>query len=94
MVNVQAKSKPLETRKHEGTVAAKERDTRYSDGLGQYCDNGERVIVAIALAYCDRVIMSCVATDKRNDAGLVGDLIIKAAEKLFGSNGKPPKTIE
>jgi putative transposase len=33
--------KPLDTRKHEGTVAVKEIDTRWcSDGLELSCDNG------------------------------------------------------
>jgi len=38
--------------------------------------------------------MSWVATTKGIDAGLVGDLMMQAVEKRFGSNGKPPKTIE
>jgi putative transposase len=38
--------------------------------------------------------MSCVATTKGIDAGLVGDLIMQAVEKRFGSNGNPIKTIE
>ena len=39
--------KPLDTRKHEGTVAVKQSDTRWcSDGLELSCDNGERVRVA------------------------------------------------
>jgi putative transposase len=38
--------------------------------------------------------MSWVATTKGIDAGLVGDLIMQAVEKRFGSHGKPPKTIE
>jgi len=42
--------KPLDTRKHEGTIAVKESDTRWcSDGLELSCDNGERVRVAFAL---------------------------------------------
>ena len=87
--------KPLDTRKHEGTVAVKESDTRWcSDGLELSCDNGERVRVAFALDCCDREIMSWVATTKGIDAGLVGDLMMQAVEKRFGSNGKPPKTIE
>ena len=46
--------KPLDTRKHEGTVAVKESDTRWcSDGLELSCDNGERVRVAFALDCCD-----------------------------------------
>jgi putative transposase len=28
------------------------------------------------------------------DAGLVGELMMQVVEKRFGSNGKPPKTIE
>ena len=38
--------------------------------------------------------MSWVATTKGIDAALVGDLMMQAVEKRFGSNGKPPKTIE
>ena len=38
--------------------------------------------------------MSWVATTKGIDAGLVGDLMMQAVEKRFGSNGKLPKTIE
>ena len=38
--------------------------------------------------------MSWVATTKGIDAGLVSDLMMRAVEKRFGSNGKPPKTIE
>ena len=67
---------------------------RCSDGLELSCDNGERVRVAFALDCCDREIMSWVATTKGIDAGLVGDLMMQAVEKRFGSNGKPPKTIE
>jgi putative transposase len=76
-------------------VAVKESDTRWcSDGLELSCDNGERVRVAFALDCCDREIMSWVATTKGIDAGLVGDLMMQAVEKRFGSHGKPPKTIE
>jgi putative transposase len=82
--------KPLDTRKYEGTVAVKESDTRWcSDGLELSCDKGERVRVAFALDCCDREIMSLMATTKGIDAGLVGDLIMQAVEKRFGSNGKP-----
>jgi putative transposase len=42
----------------------------------------------------DREIMSWVATNKGIDAGLVGDLMMQAEEKRFGSNGKPTKKIE
>jgi putative transposase len=38
--------------------------------------------------------MSWVATTKGIDAGLVGNLMMLAVEKRFGSTGKPPKTIE
>ncbi len=38
--------------------------------------------------------MSWVATTKGIDAGLVGDLMMQAVEKRFGSNGKPSKTIK
>ncbi len=76
-------------------MAVKESDTRWcSDGLELSCDIGERVRVAFALDCCGRDIMSWVATTKGIDAGLVGDLMIQAVEKRFGSNGKPPHTIE
>ena len=87
--------KPLGTRKHEGTVAVKESDTRWcSDELELSCNNGERVRVAFSLYYCDRENMSWVATNKGIYAGLVGDLLMQAVEKRFGSHGKPSKTIE
>ncbi len=35
-----------------------------------------------------------MATTKGIDAGLVGDLMMQAVEKRFGSNGKPPHTIK
>ena len=38
--------------------------------------------------------MSWVVTTKGIDAGLVGNLMMQAVEKRFGSNGKPPKMIE
>ena len=38
--------------------------------------------------------MSWVATTKGIEAGLVGDLMMQAVEKRFGSNCKPPQTIE
>jgi putative transposase len=47
-----------------------------------------------ALDCCDREVMSWVATTKGIDAVLVGDLMMQAVEKRFGSNGKPPQTIE
>ena len=87
--------KPLDKRKHEGTVAVKESDTRWcSDGLELSCDNGEQVLVAFALDCCYVEIMSRVATTKGIYPGLVGYLMMLAVEKRFGSNGKPPKTIE
>jgi putative transposase len=87
--------KPLDTRKHEGTVAVKESDTRWcSDELELSCDNGERVRVAFALDYCDKETINWVATTKGIDAGLIGDLMMQAVEKRFGSNDKPSKTIE
>lgn len=86
--------KPMDTRKHEGKVAVKESDTRWcSDGLELACDNGERVRVAFALDCCDREVMSWVATTKGIDAGLVGDLMMKAVENRFGANGQPPKPL-
>jgi putative transposase len=87
--------KPLDTRKHEGTVAVKEIDTRWcSNGLELKCDNGERMRVAFALDCCNREIMSWVAATKGIDAGLVGDLMTQVVENQFESNGKLPKTIE
>jgi len=50
--------------------------------------------VEFALDCCDRKIMSGVATTKGIDAVLVGDLMMQAVEKRFGSNGKLPKAIE
>jgi len=45
--------KPLDTRKHEDTVAVKERDRRWcSGGLELSCDNGERVRMAFELDCC------------------------------------------
>jgi putative transposase len=38
--------------------------------------------------------MRWVATTKGIDAGLIGDLMMQAVEKRFGSNGKPPHTIK
>ena len=88
-------NKPLDTRKHDGKVAVKESDTRWcSEGLELSCDNGERVRVAFALDCCGREVMSWVATTKGIDAALVGDLMMQSVEKRFGSNGKPPQTIE
>jgi putative transposase len=87
--------KPFEIRKHEGKVAVKESDVRWcSDGLELSCDKGERVRVAFALDFCDREIMSCMATIKGIDAALVGDLIMQVVENRFGPNGKPPEHIE
>ena len=87
--------KPLDTRKHEGRVAVKESNTRWcSDGLELSCDNGERVRVAFALDCCDREVMSWVATTKGIDAGLVGDLMMQAVERRFGTSETPTKPIE
>ena len=87
--------KPLDTRKHEGQVAVKQSNTRWcSDGLELSCDNGERVRVAFALDCCDREVMSWVATTKGIDAGLVGDLMMQAVEKRFGTKAAPTKPIE
>jgi putative transposase len=86
-------NKPLDTRKHDGKVAVNESDTRCcSDEL--CCDNGERVRVAFALDCCEREVMSWVDTTKGIDAALVGDLMMQAVEKRFGSTGKPLNTIE
>ncbi len=40
------------------------------------------------------LLMSWVASTKGIDAALVGDLMMRAVEKMFGSNGKQPQTIE
>lgn len=50
--------------------------------------------VAFALDCCDREIMSWVANTKGIDAVLVCDLMMQTVENRFGSNCKPPKTIE
>ncbi|MFN7506046.1 MAG: IS3 family transposase [Limnobacter sp.] len=88
-------NKPVDTRKHEGTVAVKTSDTRWcSDGFELTCDNGEKVRVAFALDCCDREVMSWVATTKGIDSGLVGDLIMQAVEYRFGACSTLPKQIE
>jgi putative transposase len=38
--------------------------------------------------------MRWIATTKGIDEGLVGELLMKAVEKRFGKNGKPPQSIE
>jgi putative transposase len=38
--------------------------------------------------------LSWIATTKGIDAGLDGELMMKAVEKCFGKNGKPPQSIE
>jgi putative transposase len=87
--------KQLDARKHEGKVAVKESNTRWcSDGLELSCDNGERVRVAFALDCCDREVMSWVATTKGIDAGLVGDLMMQAVERRFGTSETPTKPVE
>jgi putative transposase len=74
--------KPLDTRKHEGSVAVKESDTRWcSDGLKLSCDNEERLRVAFALNCCDREIMSWVETTNGINAVLVDDLMMQAVDK-------------
>jgi putative transposase len=85
----------MAARKHEGTAAEKESDTRWcSDGLELSSDNGKRVRVAFALDCCYREIMRWVAITKGIDVGLVVYLMMQAVENRFGSSGKPPKTIE
>ena len=59
--------------------------------LGLPCDHGKKMRVEFALDYCDREIISWVATTKSIDAALVGDLMMQAMENRFGPNGKPPK---
>ena len=69
--------RPIDTSKHEGTIAVLKSDTRWcSDGLELSCDNGEKVRIAFALGCCDREAMSWVATTKGIVAGLVGDLMM------------------
>ena len=73
--------RPVDTRKHEGTVAVDHSNIRWcSDGFEIGCDNGEKVRVAFALDCCDREVMSWVATTKGIDANLVGDLMMQAVE--------------
>jgi putative transposase len=50
--------------------------------------------VAFALDCCDREIINWVVTNKGIVAGLVGELTMQAVKNRFGTNGKPPKTIE
>ena len=70
-------------------------NTRWcSDGFELSCDNGERVRVAFALDCCDREVMSWVATTKGIDAGLVGDLMMQAVERRFGTSETPTKAVE
>jgi putative transposase len=87
--------KPLDTSKHEGKVAVKESNTRWcSDGSELSCDNGELVRVAFALDCCNRDVMSWVEITKHIDAGLVGDLMMQAVERRFGTSETPTKPIE
>lgn len=87
--------KPLDTRKHEGTVTVTESyKLWFSGGLNLSCDKGKRVRVAFALDCGDRKIISWVASARGIDAGLVLTLLIQAVVKRFGLNGKPPKTIQ
>ncbi len=43
---------------------------------------------------CDREVMSWVATTRRIDAGLVGDLMMQAVEYRFGASNTVPNEIE
>jgi putative transposase len=54
----------------------------------------EKILLLTPLVLGDDYLMSWVATTKGIDAALVGDLMMQAVEKRFGSNGKPPQTIE
>ncbi len=87
--------RPVDTRKHEGSVAVDQSNTRWcSDGFEIGCDNGEKVRVAFALDCCDREIMSWVATTKGIDANLVGDLMMQAVEYRFGASQTAPHEVE
>ena len=88
--------RPVDTRKHEGSVAVDQSNTRWcSDGFEIGCDNGEKVRIAFALDCCDREIMSWLATTKEIDADLVGDLMMQAVEYRFGaSQTAPPHEVE
>jgi putative transposase len=87
--------KPISTRRHDGKVAVDTSHTRWcSDGFEIACDNGEWVRVAFALDGCDREVMSCVATAKGIDAGLVRDLMMQAVEYRFGRHATAPSEIE
>ena len=50
--------------------------------------------MAFALDCCDREVISWVATTKGIDAGLVGDLMMQAVERRFGTSEAPTKPIE
>lgn len=87
--------KPVQARKHEGTVAVTESNLRWcSDGFEIPCDNGEKVRVAFSLDCCDREAMSWVATTQGIDAHLVGDLMMQAVEYRFGSGNTVSDEIE
>jgi putative transposase len=87
--------RPVDTRKHEGTVAVDQSNTRWcSDGFEIGCDNGEKVRVAFALDCCDREVMSWVATTKGIDANLVGDLMMQAVEYRFSASQTAPHEVE
>jgi putative transposase len=76
-------------------VTVKESDTLwFSGGLNLSCDKGKRVRVAFAMDCGDREIISWVASARGFHAELVRNLLIQAVVKRFGSNGKPPKTIQ
>jgi putative transposase len=50
--------------------------------------------MAFALDCCDREVKSWVATTKGIDAGQVGDLMMQAVERRFGTSETPTKPIE
>jgi putative transposase len=69
------------TSKHEGTFAVDRSNTRRcSEGFEIRFDNEVKKKVKFALDYCDREVVSLVATTKVNLDNLVGDLIIKTFE--------------
>ena len=87
--------RPMDARKHEGTVVVDHSDIRWcSDGFEIGCDNCEKVRVEFALDCRDREVISWVATTKGIDANLVGNLMMRAVEYLFGSSQTAPHEVE
>ena len=82
-------------RRHDGRVAVATRNRRWcSDGFELACRDGARVRVAFAMECCDREILGHVATTGGATSEMVQDLMLGAAERRFGSGGRPPGPLE